>query len=73
MVLRLGQVPFIDATGLQTLSEIAANFHKNGIRLVLCEVRPNVFEKLKRADILDTVGANNVFVTLADFVASEPV
>jgi len=73
VVLRLGQVPFIDATGLQTLSEIAANFHKNGIRLVLCEVRPNVFEKLKRADILDTVGANNVFVTLADFVASEPV
>lgn len=73
VVLRLGQVPFIDATGLQTLSEIAANFHENGIRLVLCEVRPNVFEKLKRADILDTVGANNVFVTLADFVASEPV
>lgn len=73
VVLRLGQVPFIDATGLQTLSEIAANFHKNGIRLVLCEVRPNVFEKLKRADILDTVGANNVFVTLADFVASEPI
>lgn len=73
VVLRLGQVPFIDATGLQTLSEIAASFHKNGIRLVLCEVRPNVFEKLKRADILDTVGANNVFVTLADFVASEPV
>jgi len=73
VVLRLGQVPFIDATGLQTLSEIAANFHKNGIRLVLCEVRPNVFEKLKRADILDTVGANNVFVTLADFGASEPV
>ncbi|MDD3379598.1 MAG: sulfate permease [Rugosibacter sp.] len=73
VVLRLGQVPFIDATGLQTLSEIAANFHENGIRLVLCEVRPNVLEKLKRAHILDTVGANNVFVTLADFVASEPV
>ncbi|MCK9989105.1 MAG: sulfate permease [Rugosibacter sp.] len=71
VVLRLGQVPFIDATGLQTLGEIAANFHKKGIRLVLCEVRPNVLEKLKRADIVAAVGADNVFATLADFVASE--
>jgi SulP family sulfate permease len=71
VVLRLGQVPFIDATGLQTLSEMAANFHKKGIRLVLCEMRPNVLEKLKRADIVAAVGADNVFATLADFVAGE--
>jgi len=70
VVLRLAQVPFIDATGLQALSEMVDSFHRHGTRLIFCEVRPNVLEKLMRAGILQKVGEGNVFATLQDFVKS---
>ncbi|TAJ22138.1 MAG: STAS domain-containing protein, partial [Rugosibacter sp.] len=68
VILRLAHVPFIDATGLQALSEMVDSFHRHGTRLIFCEVRPNVLEKLTRAGILQKVGEGNVFATLQDFV-----
>jgi SulP family sulfate permease len=53
VVLRLGKVPFVDATGLQTLREIIEDFEAAGTSVLLCEVRPNVLAKLKRAGVRD--------------------
>jgi SulP family sulfate permease len=61
LVLRLGQVPFIDATGMQSLWDLLDVCKKNGTRLVLSEARPNVLEKLKRAGLLAQIGRENVF------------
>lgn len=60
LVLRFGQVPIIDATGLQTLWDIIDNCKKHNTRLVLCELRPNILEKLKKAGIYSTVGQGNI-------------
>ncbi|MFZ2628664.1 MAG: sodium-independent anion transporter [Rugosibacter sp.] len=68
IVLRLDRVPFVDATGMQSLADMADDFRRHGTRLVLCEVRPNVLEKLQRAGVLEKVGAENVYPTLRDFV-----
>lgn len=68
IVLRLDRVPFVDATGMQSLAEMADDFRRHGTQLVLCEVRPNVLEKLQRAGVLEKVGAENVYPTLRDFV-----
>ncbi len=68
VILRLANVPFIDATGLQALDEMVDSFHRHGTRLIFCELRPNVREKLTRAGILQKVGADNVFVTLQGFM-----
>lgn len=64
LVLRLGRVPIIDATGIQALDELARDCRRFGTRLVLSELRPNVLAKLERAGVIDLVGADNVVENL---------
>src|SRR5690606_27554308 len=66
LVLRMGQVPFIDATGLQSLRDLQDTCSRHNTRLVLCEARPNVLEKLKRAGLLDVVGKANVLSDISE-------
>lgn len=60
LVLRMGHVPFIDATGMQSLWDLLDTCKRHNTRLVLCEARANVLEKLKRAGLVDQVGKTNV-------------
>jgi SulP family sulfate permease len=73
IVIRMGRVPFMDTTGLSALDEIVADFQRVGTRVVLCEVRANVLEKLDRAHILARVGASGVYASLAAFAAAQQV
>jgi SulP family sulfate permease len=59
LILRLGQVPFMDITGLQTLEEVIQKMQKRGIRIILCEANARVKGKLDRAGILHLVGPAN--------------
>lgn len=70
VVIRMGRVPFMDTTGLSALDEIVADFHRVDTRVALCDVHPNVLEKLERARILARIGAGGVFATLSEFVAT---
>lgn len=69
VVIRMGRVPFMDATGLSALDEIVEDFQRKHVRVVLVEIRANVREKLERAKILERVGADGEFPTMADFLA----
>lgn len=60
LVLRLGKVPFIDATGLQTLWDLRDACMRKKTRLVLCGARPNVLEKLRRSGLEGQLGKDNV-------------
>ena len=60
IVIRLGRVPFIDATGLQTLTEIIERFHKRNVAVVLCGIHSGVVDDLKGAGVFDLVGEENV-------------
>ena len=73
VVIRMGRVPFMDTTGLTALDEIVADFQRVGTRVVLCEVRANVLEKLERAGIVARVGSSGVFATLSAFAAATPI
>lgn len=66
LVLRLGRVPFIDATGMQSLWDLRDTCRKYHTRLVLCETRPNVLEKLTKAGFAGQLGAANIIATLAE-------
>jgi SulP family sulfate permease len=70
VVLRMGRVPFVDATGLATLSSIIVRFQKRQVRVVVCELQPNVERKLERAGVLATLGPDNVHADLASFNAT---
>jgi SulP family sulfate permease len=64
LILRMGNVPFVDATGIFALEEIITDFQKHGANVVLAEVRPNVRQKLVRSGVLEHVGLSNVVGSL---------
>ncbi len=61
VVLRMGRVPFMDATGLEALGELIDDFLRAKARVVICEVRPNVLAKLERAGIVEKIGSEQVY------------
>jgi SulP family sulfate permease len=71
VVLRMERVPFMDATGIQTLDELIDDFHRHKTRIVLVGLRPNVREKLVRAGLVERLGSGNLYDDLAAFAASQ--
>jgi len=65
LILRMGQVPFVDATGISAIAEIITDFLKYGASVLLSEVRPNVLHKLERAGLIRELGPGNTPQTLA--------
>jgi len=57
IIIRLGQVPFMDITGIQALEEATANLRRRGVRVLLCEARANVLRKLVRSGVVSTAAA----------------
>ncbi|MEP7242321.1 MAG: SulP family inorganic anion transporter [Gammaproteobacteria bacterium] len=66
VVLRLGRVPFMDATGMQTLLEIIERFQHRGIRVMFCGTRPALLDALRDSEILARVGNENICKNLAE-------
>jgi SulP family sulfate permease len=64
LVLRLGRVPFMDITGIDTLAAVVGKMQKRGVRVMLCEANPTVRGKLETAHVLALVGADNCFDTV---------
>jgi SulP family sulfate permease len=65
LILRMGNVPFVDATGIFAIEEIITDFRRHGATVLLAEVRPNVRYKLDRGGVIAHVGPENVIDTLA--------
>ncbi len=64
LILRMGNVPFVDATGIFAIEEIVSDFKRHGAVVLLVEVRPNVRYKLDRGGVIAHVGPENVIDTL---------
>ncbi len=69
IVLRLGRVPFMDATGLQTLAEVVERFGKRQMRVLLCGVHPDLMDSLQRAGVLDLLGADALCASMTEVAA----
>jgi sulfate permease, SulP family len=65
LILRMSQVPFVDATGISALDQIITDFLKHDATVLLSEVRTNVLHKLERAGLVRRLGADNLTATLA--------
>ena len=64
LILRMGNVPFVDATGIFAIEEIITDFKRHGAVVLLVEVRPNVRYKLERGGVMAHVGPDDVIDTL---------
>ena len=70
VVIRLGRVPFMDATGMHTLSEIIERLKRRRIRVMLVEIQPKLADTLRRAGVLALAGPGNVHPGLAAALAA---
>jgi SulP family sulfate permease len=70
LVIRLGWVPFMDITALQTLEEVVVDLHRRKVKVMLTGANERVHFKLERAGILDLVGRGNVFADFSDAIAA---
>jgi sulfate permease, SulP family len=64
LILRMGHVPFVDATGIFAIEEIISDFRRHGALVLLAELRPNVRYKLERAGVLEHLGVENLVDSL---------
>jgi SulP family sulfate permease len=64
LILRMGNVPFVDATGIFAIEEIITDFKRHGATVLLVEVRPNVRYKLERGGVISHLGSDNIIDTL---------
>ena len=61
LILRMRQVPIIDATGIKTLEEVYKDVKHNGTKLILSEVlSEQVLSELKASRLLFAIGKANV-------------
>jgi len=65
LVLRMGNVPFLDATGIIAIEHMVADFQRHGAVVLLSELKPNVRGKLQRGGVIAQVGEARVVDTLA--------
>jgi sulfate permease, SulP family len=70
LIIRMRQVPIIDATGIKTIEEVYKESKHRGTKLILCEVqRGPVMEELKKSRLLFAIGKANVTHTLEDAIS----
>lgn len=71
LILRMRHVPFVDATGIQALSEIIDDCRRFKTRLIICGMRENVRRKLVRANVLEKLGKDRLYSSVTDFMRKE--
>lgn len=69
LLIRLGHVPFMDATGLEALEETVTSLQRRGIRVVLVEANERVLAKLQKMGLINKLGSSNFSHSLAEALA----
>lgn len=64
LIIRLGRVPFVDATAMHAFREMICLFQKRSTRIIICEANARVTHKLTQARIIEQLGPKNVYPDL---------
>lgn len=60
LILRMRNVPTIDATGLHNLKEVVKSLQSSGTKIILSGVQSPVYRELDRAGIVNLIGEKNI-------------
>jgi SulP family sulfate permease len=72
LILRLGQVPMVDATAMQALADLTRHFQQRGVKVMLCEANARINEKLSNFGLLAQLGQADATVGLLDVLGTLP-
>ncbi|XP_043719576.1 sulfate transporter 1.2-like [Telopea speciosissima] len=70
LIIEMSPVTDIDTSGIHALEELHRNLQKKNVRLVIANPGPVVMEKLHASKFTDMIGDENIFVNVADAVAT---
>jgi SulP family sulfate permease len=65
LIIRLGRVPFMDITALNTLEEVTTTLQKRNVRVLLCEANAHVSSRLRAAGIDVLLGEAGMHASLS--------
>ncbi len=65
IILRLKEVPTIDATGLHAIDQLHRECKQRYVTLILADVQPRVFKALRRSYESKAIGRKNIFTDTA--------
>ncbi len=68
VILDASSVNYLDATALETLTDIVRQFAENGVTLLLANVKGPVRDVLKTSGLYDRIGGKRFFFSVADAV-----
>lgn len=69
LIIRMRNVPVIDATGLRALEDVEKECRQGGTRLILSEINDeHILEELKRSRLLFRIGKANVVSNITDAI-----
>ena len=60
LIVRMSNVPVIDATGLHTIKHVLQRCKRNHIQLIISGIQPSVFEEFKKSRLLFRIGKRYV-------------
>ena len=66
LIIRMRNVPAIDATGIRALADVVRRTRKDGTIVLLSDVHAQPLVALGRSDLLDEIGDDNIFGNLDD-------
>jgi SulP family sulfate permease len=66
LIIRMRQVPVIDATGLHIMEEVFNETKSKGTVLVISGIQRGVFKEFYKSGLLKKIGRENVFTTIDD-------
>lgn len=68
LILRMGNVPYMDTTGEANLASLVRHFQKNGGTVVLSEIKDQPLRLLRKTGLLKTIGEEHVFRTTGEAI-----
>ncbi|MDY0131932.1 MAG: SulP family inorganic anion transporter [Desulforegulaceae bacterium] len=69
LLIRMGHVPAIDATGIRAFEEMIEKTQKDKTSIFITGMQPQVERILKASKIIDKIGVNNVFESIEPALA----
>jgi sulfate permease, SulP family len=70
LIVRMRNVPLIDATGIRTIEDVEKECRESGTRLILSEINnEHILDEMKKSRILFKIGKANVVNTIEEAIA----
>jgi len=68
LILRMRNVPFVDATGINRLKEFLSNLHSCGTKVIISGANQQIIDDFTKNNLLEILGENNIFNNINDAI-----